>query len=443
MQNRAIIWFRNDLRIHDNEALTEALDKKAKIFPVYIFDERIFFGKTSFGFEKISSFRTRFIIESVMNLRDNLKSLGADLIVRTGKPEDILFEIAKNLKTSWVYCNRERTQEEVTVQDALEKKLWTIGQELRYTRGKMLYYTSDLPFPVTHTPDVFTQFRKEVEKIVPVREPLPVPENIPYDPGLVEPGDIPTISFFKKNLLKDEHPEVDSFRGGESAALKQLHYYLWESRNILSYVETRNDFIGWDYSSKFSPWLAAGCLSPKMIYSEIKKFEATFGESKSTYWMIFELLWRDFFRLMGKKYGNCIFKPGGLRNSPKADVDHQQWQKWVNCETGIDIVDACMNQLKQTGFLSNRGRQIAASYLVNDLNADWRIGAEYFESLLLDYDPCSNYGNWNYIAGVGNDPREDRYFNPETQAKKYDPEGKFVSCWKPGSAVSKKYLPQT
>ena len=438
MQNRAIIWFRNDLRIHDNEALTEALDKKAKIFPVYVFDERVFFGKTSFGFEKISAFRTQFIIESVINLRENLKTLGADLIVRTGKPEEILFDIAKDLKTSWVYCNRERTQEEVLVQDALERKLWTIGQELRYTRGKMLYYTSDLPFPVTHTPDVFTQFRKEVEKIVPVREPLPVPANIPYDPDKVSAGEIPTLDFFGKKYPDTKQKECHSFTGGETEALKQLHYYLWESHKILTYFETRNDFMGWDYSSKFSPWLATGCLSPKMIFSEIKKFEAQFGETKSTYWMIFELLWRDFFRLMGKKYGNCIFKPGGLRNSPKTDVNHQLWKNWVQCDTGVDIVDACMNQLKQTGFLSNRGRQIAASYLVNDLHADWRIGAEYFESLLLDYDPCSNYGNWNYIAGVGNDPREDRYFNPETQAKKYDPDGKFVSFWKPESSASKK-----
>ena len=139
MENRAIVWFRNDLRIHDNEALTEAINKKVQIIPVYVFDERIFKGKTSYGFDKIQSFRTQFIIESVEDLRKNLRIRGADLLVRMGKPEEIIFELAKTLKTQWVYCNRERTYEEVMVQDKLEHKLWTIGQEIRYTRGKMLY----------------------------------------------------------------------------------------------------------------------------------------------------------------------------------------------------------------------------------------------------------------------------------------------------------------
>lgn len=429
MQNRAIIWFRNDLRLHDNEALTEALDKKALIFPVFVFDERIFSGLTARGFEKTSSFRAQFIIESVIDLRNNLRSFGADLIVRTGKPEEEIFNLARDLKTSWVYCNRERTAEEVFVQDTLEKKLWTIGQELRYTRGKMLYYTSDLPFPVTHTPDVFTQFRKEVEKIVPVRNPLPTPELIPFTQGCADPGNIPDLAFFGKNQFSRVHVENKKFIGGETEALAQLKYYIYETKNLANYFNTRNDMLGWDYSSKLSPWLANGCLSPKKIYAEIKAFESKHGENKSTYWLYFELLWRDFFRLMGKKYGNNIFKPGGIKNIRIPKKAGSDILAWINGETGVDLVDANMIQLKETGFMSNRGRQIAASFLVHDLGQDWLVGAEYFESLLLDYDPCSNYGNWNYIAGVGNDPREDRYFNPETQAKKYDPEGHFVQYW--------------
>lgn len=429
MQNRAIIWFRNDLRLHDNEALTEALDKKALIFPVFVFDERIFSGITARGFEKTGSYRAQFIIESVIDLRNNLRALGADLVVRTGKPEEEIFTLARDLKTSWVYCNRERTAEEVFVQDTLEKKLWTIGQELRYTRGKMLYYTSDLPFPVTHTPDVFTQFRKEVEKVVPVRHPLPVPEVIPYTGGITDPGIIPDLAFFAKKPFSRVHVENKKFIGGESEALAQLEYYIHERKNLANYFNTRNDMLGWDFSSKLSPWLATGSLSPKKVYAEIKAFEKKHGENKSTYWLYFELLWRDFFRLMGKKYGNNIFKPGGIKNIQISNKTGASFDAWINGETGADIVDACMIQLKETGFMSNRGRQIAASFLVHDLRQDWLAGAEYFESLLLDYDPCSNYGNWNYIAGVGNDPREDRYFNPETQARKYDPDGHFVRYW--------------
>ena len=176
---RAIVWFRQDLRLHDNEALLDALKSADEVIPVYVFDPRIFKGKTKYGFPKTGSFRAKFILESVIDLRASLQAIGSDLWVRIGKPEEVIFELARSVKSSWVFCNRERTQEEVLVQDALEKNLWTIGQEIWYSRGKMLLYTADLPFPVPHTPDVFTQFRKEVEKIVPVRDPLPAPDRLP------------------------------------------------------------------------------------------------------------------------------------------------------------------------------------------------------------------------------------------------------------------------
>ena len=172
MKRSAIVWFRQDLRLHDNEALTSALRMADEVIPVYVFDERTFFGKTRFGFPKTGKFRAQFIIESINDLRANLQKLGSNLIVRIGKPEEILAEMAMDVKASWVICNRERTQEEVFVQDELEKKLWGCGVELIYTRGKMLYHTQDLPVPVQHTPDFFTQFRKENEHLTQVRPPL-------------------------------------------------------------------------------------------------------------------------------------------------------------------------------------------------------------------------------------------------------------------------------
>ena len=169
------------------------------------------------------------------------------------------------------------------------------------------------------------------------------------------------------------------------------------------------------------------------IYSEIKAYEDERVSNDSTYWVVFELLWRDFFRLMGKKHGNSIFKIKGTKNegNPVDKVDWDVFNAWSNGETGIPFIDANMKELNATGFMSNRGRQNVASFLVNDLKLNWLMGAEYFESLLLDYDPCSNYGNWNYIAGVGSDPRNDRYFNIYSQAKRYDPKGEFVKKWIP------------
>jgi len=145
-KHRGIIWFRQDLRLHDNEALRDASLVVEEIIPVYVFDERLFNTTTKFGFKKTDVFRAVFILDAIRDLRNNLRSRGSDLIIRYGKPEEILLELASQLKSSYIFCNRERTQEELDVQDALENNLWTIGQEVRYSRGKMLYYTADLPF---------------------------------------------------------------------------------------------------------------------------------------------------------------------------------------------------------------------------------------------------------------------------------------------------------
>jgi deoxyribodipyrimidine photo-lyase len=430
---RVILWFRQDLRLHDNEALLEAIKNSDEVIPIYVFDERVFQSKTSFGFPKTGKFRAKFILESVADLRQSLRQVGSELYVRVGKPEDILFKLAKEARTTYLYCNRERTAEEVSVQDNLEKKLWSIGQEVRYTRGKMLYYTADLPFPVTHTPDIFTQFRKETERITQIRQPLSAPTSIPPPTLRLEAGDIPTLQSFGYQPFEADERSMSSFKGGETEGLKRLHHYFWATNAVKSYEETRNGLIGANYSSKFSPWLSQGCLSPKTIYWELKKYEAERGENKSTYWLFFELLWRDFFRLMGKKFENKIFQKGGTLGKPdkRWTDDERVAQLWTEGKTGVPFIDANMRELAATGFMSNRGRQNVASFLIKDLHVNWVMGAEWFESMLLDYDPCSNYGNWNYIAGVGNDPRENRYFNILNQALKYDSKGEYVKLWLP------------
>jgi deoxyribodipyrimidine photo-lyase len=433
MKEKAIVWFRQDLRLHDNEALTDALRCTQEVIPVYVFDERQFLGETRFGFPKTGKFRAKFILESVRDLRNRLRQKGSELIVRFGKPEEEIFRIARQARTSWVFCNRERTREEVEVQDALEKNLWSVGQEIRYSRGKMLYYTSDLPFPVTHTPDVFTQFRKEVERYVPVREPLPEPEEIPFYSGAIDCGELPGLSDLGQEEFEPDPRAVLEFRGGETEGLQRLKHYIWEAQHVKTYKETRNGLIGEGYSTKFSPWLAQGCLSPKMIYHEVKKYESVYGGNKSTYWVFFELLWRDFFRLMAKKYENRIFLRGGTKgeDDPAWRNDRKLLRKWVDGNTGVPFIDANMREIANTGFMSNRGRQNVASFLVKDLKVNWQMGAEYFESVLIDYDVASNYGNWNYVAGVGSDPRENRYFNILSQARRYDPDGAYVKLWIP------------
>lgn len=431
---RAIVWFRQDLRLHDNEALQDALAGADEIVPVFIFDERVFGGTTRFGFPKTGKYRTQFIIESVRDLRASLRALGSDLIVRVGKPEELLYELANKVKSSWIFCNRERTPEEVAVQDALERNLWSIGQEMRFSRGKMLYYTADLPFPVTHTPDTFAQFRKEVERFVPIRHPLARPEQ-DFNPLFVylEPGTIPSVADFGHEEFQIDQRSPLCFRGGESEGLKRLQHYLWESREIENYKDTRDELTAKGHSSLLSPWLAQGCLSPKRIYYEVKAFEEKYGPGDSTYGLLLELLRRDFFRFMGKKHGDKIFRQGGIQDKvdPAWREDRALFQSWVDGQTGVPFIDANMREIKHTGYMSNRGRLNTASFLVNDLGVNWQMGAEYFESVLIDYDVCSNYGNWLNAAGIGSDPRDHRNLNILAQARRYDPSGDFVRRWLP------------
>ena len=427
---RAVVWFRSDQRLHDNEALTDAINAADEIIPLYVFDERVFGGETSFGFPKTGVHRAQFIIDSIKDLRASFQALDSNLIIRVGRPEEIIPELCRNHKANWVYCNRERTSEEVKVQDELEANLWTIGVEMRYDRGKMLYHTSDLPFPITQSPDVFTNYRKEVEKLIQVRPPIAVPDKIVVVEG-IEEGKLPSID--QLNISESEATPAFPLQAGETAALKELNYYLHETRLISNYKQTRNQMLGRDYSSKFSCYLSSGNLSPKKIYAELKKFENKLSSNEGAYWLFLELLWRDFFRLIGKKYGLKIFLKKGINDT---EIEQQSEEMslfniWKEGRTGFPLVDANMRELNQTGFMSNRGRQIVASFLIYEMKMNWQLGAEYFESLLVDYDPCSNYGNWQYIAGVGVDPKQGRRFNLVFQAQKHDPEAQYIKHWIP------------
>ena len=186
-------------------------------------------------------------------------------------------------------------------------------------------------------------------------------------------------------------------------------------------------------ATRFSPWLAQGCISPKMVYHQLKAYEESFGKGKSTACIFLSLLKRDFFRLMAKKYSDLIFEehgPGGVAPTYQ-DEDISCFQKWKNGKTGMPFIDASMRELAETGFLSNRGRMNVASYLIYDLKLNWQMGAEYFESVLLDYDIASNWGNWHYAAGVSSDNREKRQLNAFSQAQRYDAKGIYVKTWIP------------
>ena len=240
---------------------------------------------------------------------------------------------------------------------------------------------------------------------------------------------IPTLHDLGIADFKTHVHSAFPFKGGETEALKRLDDYFFNTKKLGFYKKTRNGLVGTDYSSKFSSWLANGSISAKTIYWKVKQFEKEQYKNESTYWLIFELIWRDYFKYVSLKYGSQIFKLDGiLHKDYEWSTNKNQIKKWINGETNSDFVNANMLELKQTGWMSNRGRQNVASYFAKELKLDWRIGAAYFESLLIDYDVHSNYGNWMYVAGVGNDPR-DRKFNVQLQAERYDENGKFRKLW--------------
>lgn len=430
MDNQTVIvWFRNDLRLHDHIPLNQALQRYDHVIPVYCFDTRQF-RTHSLGFPKSGPFRTKFLLESVADLRENLRRLGSDLVVRIGHPEKEIAKICRQVKTNDVYAYKGISREDHSIEMSLKQSLGK--RRLRLFQGTTMILPDDLPYKLRELPDIFTAFRKSVEGRNLIAEPLPPPQNMAPLPNEIEAGFIPTMAELKLSEMPSDPRAVMEFSGGEAFGLQRVHNYIWSTRNIQSYKDTRNQMLGENYSSKFSPWLANGSLSARYIYHEIRRFEKEVLKNDSTFWLIFELLWRDYFHFVAQKYGKKLHRSGGIRDKKGPwRYDKELFQSWREGKTGVPFIDANMRELNLTGFMSNRGRQNVASFLVKDLNVDWRMGAAYFESMLIDFDYSSNWGNWNYVAGVGNDPRENRYFNVLYQAQRYDPNGDYVRHWLP------------
>jgi deoxyribodipyrimidine photo-lyase len=425
---RALVWFKTDLRLHDNETLVLAMEQSDEVIPVYCFDEA-HFKTTKFGFKKTGNFRAHFLLESLMDLDKNLRAVGSGLIVVKGKPEMEIAKLIEKYNVQKVYAKDEVAYEELQTQALVQKALSKINTPLVTFNSSTLYQEEDLPFSIKDIPDVFTNFRKQVEKESKIRAAFSKPKAI--NSPEIDVLNLPSLEELGLENIATDNRAVLDFEGGETASWTRLEHYFFKTKSLSVYKETRNGLVGADYSSKFSAWLALGCISARSIYAQIQHYEKEIVANESTYWLVFELLWRDYFRFVMKKYGHLFFLQNGIKTSKKNSNRHNAklFETWKNAQTGNDFINANMLELKLTGFMSNRGRQNVASYLVNDLQLDWRYGAAYFEEQLIDYDVCSNWGNWAYLAGVGNDPRENRAFNIEKQANDYDKNNTYRNLW--------------
>ncbi|KAI3320777.1 cryptochrome [Xylariaceae sp. AK1471] len=435
--------------------------------------------------------RARFVAQSIWNLKENLTKLGNDLTIRIGRYDEVLKDLVerlkrhqKNVSAVWMIAEEgyEEEQDEMSAAEACS----TLGVDFqKWVDEKYFIDDRDLKLESPQDlPDVFTTYRKLNEPLRgrprptrprPLDGSLPKPIEISQVPSQSDPFEIPvSLEAFEAALLRPIEPEVPKvapmdegksthpFRGGEDNALKRLEYLI-KSGNASLYKSSRNGLLGIDYSTKLSAYLAQGCITARQIHEELLHFEDGAdqkfadtdgygqGENEGTKAIRFELLWRDYMRLCTRKFRAKLFYRSGFRsdhthkwktgrtNDMFADTQSQPTEevsatlkRVLEGTTGQSLIDASQREVIHTGYTSNRARQNVANFLAKHLNIDWRYGAEWYEFLLVDYDVNSNWANWQYVAGVGNDPRgEARIFNPVKQAFDYDKDGEYVRCWLP------------
>ncbi len=468
-----IHWFRNDLRVGDNLALREAAAAAGCLLPVYCHDPADD-AATRWGFVRRGPHRRAFLAAALDDLDAQLRARGSRLLQLRGAPAEVLPALARAIRADSVVCEEIAAPDEQGAVAALR----AAGLTVHTVWQSSLLDPAALPFAVERLPKVFTDFRRAVEAagqqppaplaapavLPPLPDPIILPPHSLFEPAHVAPGrrgasgdPVAQTSTACAFSPADGHglrrpcrapgafeplPIGDrahahasfpwwqpEFAGGERTALAHLARY-FAGDAAQRYKVTRNGLAGIDSSSKFSPWLAQGALSARVAVAALRRHEAARGANESTYWLWFELLWRDYFRFLHLQHGRRLYRARGLdeRASPPAH-DPEAFARWCAGRTGHAFIDAGMRELAATGWLSNRMRQVVASYLIHDLGCDWRAGAAWFEAHLVDYDVYSNQGNWLYIAGRGTDPRGGRRFDPDRQAAMHDADGRYRALW--------------
>jgi deoxyribodipyrimidine photo-lyase len=426
IRKTGLFWFTNDLRIDDNPALNKAAAEVDTLICIYcVAPTSTFHDHKAPG--KLSPIRQQFLFESLVDLDKALAEQGQPLIIEFKSPADAIPEYITQYNISHIYRSHNAGEYEQKTWNTLRKRYAMIQFNQRDTHT--LFDRSELPFAMDKLPDSFSKFRRMVSDIV-VRAPLEKPPQLPTS-CLIPKKDWQAA--WKEYTLYSQLGDDQLFKGGSQAGRQHLQNY-FQGKSASTYKETRNGLDehcnGVNFSTKFSPWLSNGSISARQIICDLHQYESAVDANDSTYWIFFELLWREYFQWYAQSHKANIFKFNGIKNNnPTTSFYAERFQKWCQGNTPYPIVNACMKQLNATGYMSNRGRQLVASCFVHELNLDWRYGAAYMEQQLVDYDVASNWGNWQYLAGVGADPRGHRRFDLDKQTKIYDPKGLFIKRW--------------
>jgi deoxyribodipyrimidine photo-lyase len=418
-----IVWFRNDLRLLDNPALATACNEADQIVPLFIFDQEELMGRHA------SSNRNRFLLESLTDIKTSLKKCGANLVIRSGKPEDELIAVARETDTSAVYYIAGFAPDELQRDKRVKSVLDSKGIEFRSFPGQLAVSgLNELNNKSGQAFKVFTPFWKTWQQVQ--RRPLAETPKSFKLPTKITLGTLPKLS----DITNDSDLSPDVFRGGESEALSKLNAFL--NDDVTAYNEVHNDLAA-DKTSHLSPYLHFGCLSARYIETQIPDSDGARAWHR-------QLAWREFYAYILFRFPKTLelefqekYHKLSWDNEPKLII------AWQSGHTGYPIVDAAMRQLNKEGYMHNRGRLIVGSFLTKDLWLDWREGADYFMKMLLDGDEANNTGNWQWIASVGVDPAPvyRRLYNPSSQLKNFDQDGIYTRRYVPElKNVPNKYL---
>lgn len=414
---KGLIWFRHDLRLTDNPALVSLARRCEKALMVYVINPE-WFKPTRFQTQAMGHYRKAFLLQSLRSLQNELRPYRQKLIIKVGDPMTIIPELCLKHGINMVAVTDHPGVDE---KQQIAKLKRVTSCDIHITDSFTLFLQSQLNLNKDNFPSSFSQFRKFIQQnnIIPCI-PISAPDSLP---SAIKEKEDPWRSH-------SQLASITPYSGGEDQAHIQLEQFFWKVNGLKTYKATRNFLDGWRESSRLSAWLTHGCISVRSIAAELDKYEYRHGESDSTKALYQELLWREYFQWMMHYYGSELFSFSGITHTkPNTSFSADKLKSWQQGTTDYPIVNACMRQLNTTGYISNRGRQIVASCLVNELGLDWRYGAAYFEQQLIDFDVATNYGNWQYLAGVGADPRGKRHFNLTIQAELYDPKGEFVKKW--------------
>lgn len=423
MYRKGLYWVRNDQRLDDNETLNSlCLSAESAVFVMF----------ETPSMRRSGKFRRSFIDSSIKDFGKRLRERGHRLFVVGSTVLSLTIDFFKHNQIDALFFSEEPSWEEMCEEQHMHALAAQLGIPVFRFQQDTLIKIKDLPFSINELPRPFTNYRKMVEMNLKITPPAESPVVWP------KPFELKTPSI-EEHVLLDTTPTT-VFLGGETQAQKNWHHYFYETPSASSYKDTRNGMLRWEDSTKFSPWLSVGNVSVRRLYFELQKYEQRNRANDSTYWILFEFLWRDYFRLYSRLKKEKIFGPHKkyiYQIEPNSD-----FSKWCLGETGNRFIDANMRELLLTGWMSNRGRQNVASFLAKNLKCPWYWGAQWFEKMLVDYDAANNWGNWIYFSGKDLDPRN-RAFNTETQAKSYDPNGDYQNTWMSKDLSQMLSLPQT